>query len=51
MQLKLATSRLRGGDRNKNMYCIKNSIPLIRIPYTHLSNLIIDNLILSKTTY
>lgn len=38
-------------DRNKNMYCIKNSIPLIRIPYTHLSNLIIDDLILSKTTY
>lgn len=38
-------------DRNKNMYCIRNSIPLIRIPYTHLSNLIIDDLILSKTTY
>lgn len=31
-------------DAVKNNYCKKNNIPLIRIPYTHLKELTIDDL-------
>lgn len=38
-------------DIFKNNYCKKNNIPLIRIPYTILDNLCIEDLLLSKTKY
>ena len=38
-------------DMIKNQWCIDNNIPLIRIPYTHLKNLTIDDLKLETTTF
>ena len=32
-------------DRAKNKYCLNNNIPLIRIPYTHLKEITINDLI------
>ena len=32
-------------DHAKNQYCLKNNIPLIRIPYTHLKQITINDLI------
>ena len=37
-------------DIEKNQYCFKNKITLIRIPYTHYSNIILDDL-LNKSNY
>lgn len=38
-------------DRVKNDYCRKNNIPLIRIPYTHLNNLCLEDLLLESTEF
>ena len=38
-------------DRIKNQYCIDNHIPLIRIPYTKLDTLCIEDLMLETTTF
>ena len=38
-------------DIIKNQWCKDNNIPLIRIPYWHLQNLIINDLILKTTKY
>lgn len=38
-------------DTLKNKYCLKNHIPLIRIPYWHLSNLCIENLLLETSNF
>ena len=38
-------------DAIKNQWCINNNIPLIRIPYTHLKNLTINDLKLETTTF
>lgn len=38
-------------DIIKNEYCFKNNIPIIRIPYTALNNLSINDLLLDKTRY
>ena len=38
-------------DKIKNQYCKQNNIPLIRIPYTHLNNIIIDDLKLETTKF
>ena len=38
-------------DKIKNLYCIKNNIPLIRIPYTILSSLDIKDLQIDTTKY
>lgn len=38
-------------DSIKNNYCLANNIPLIRIPYTHLDNLSVDDILLDKTKY
>lgn len=38
-------------DLMKNKYCKKNNIPLIRIPYTHLQQLIIDDLLINKSEF
>lgn len=37
-------------DKLKNEYCLKNNIPLIRIPYTH-NNLCIDDLKIETTKF
>lgn len=38
-------------DVIKNQWCSENNIPLIRIPYYHLEELCIDDLLLEKTTF
>ena len=38
-------------DQIKNQYCKDNNIPLIRIPYTHYSNLCLEDLLLETTTF
>lgn len=38
-------------DRQKNEYCLKNNIPLIRIPYTHLSNIRLEDLLLETSEF
>ena len=38
-------------DEIKNQWCIKNDMPLIRIPYTHLDNITIDDLILETSKF
>ena len=38
-------------DMIKNDWCKENSVPLIRIPYTHLDNLCIDDLRLETTKF
>ena len=48
-QQHLQTTQLR--DKEKNEYCLKNNIPLIRIPYTHYNNLNIKDLLLNTTNY
>lgn len=38
-------------DRFKNEYCFKNNIPIIRIPYTHLKELCISDLLLETSKF
>ena len=38
-------------DALKNQWCKDNNIPLIRIPYTHLNNLKIEDLLLETSEY
>ena len=38
-------------DTIKNQWCKDNNIPLIRIPYTHLKNLCIDDLLLETSQF
>lgn len=38
-------------DEYKNQWCKNNNIPLIRIPYTHLKDLNINDLLLSSTSF
>lgn len=38
-------------DKTKNEYCRKNSIPLIRIPYTHIDNVCLEDLRLETTKF
>lgn len=38
-------------DLIKNQWCRQNNIPLIRIPYTHLKNLKIEDLLLQTTDF
>ena len=38
-------------DEEKNKYCIKNKIPLIRIPYFHQELLKIEDLLLETTNF
>lgn len=38
-------------DRQKEQWCKENKIPLIRIPYWHLDELTIDDLLLDKTKF
>ena len=43
--------RTKKNDELKNEYCKEHSIPLIRIPYTHLSELNIKDLLLETTNW
>lgn len=38
-------------DRIKNQWCRDNNIPLIRIPYTHLNDLCLEDLLLETTKW
>lgn len=38
-------------DKVKNLYCKEKKIPLIRIPYTHLENIEIEDLILETSKF
>ena len=38
-------------DKEKNEYCKRNNIPLIRIPYTHMNSLSIEDLRLDTTKF
>ena len=38
-------------DQIKNQWCKNNNIPLIRIPYTHLKNLCIEDLLLETSSF
>ena len=38
-------------DNIKNQYCKNNNIPLIRIPYTHLKDLCIEDLLLETSSF
>ena len=38
-------------DNEKNEWCKKNNIPLIRIPYTHYDNLCLEDLLLDTSTF
>lgn len=38
-------------DEIKNQWCKNNNIPLIRIPYTHLKDLCLDDLLLETTNW
>ena len=38
-------------DEYKNLYCKKNNIPLIRIPYTHLEKIDIKDLVLETSLF
>lgn len=38
-------------DRIKNQYCFQNNIPIIRIPYTHLENIVISDLQISTSEF
>ena len=43
--------KLQKNDKIKNEYCKKHNIPLIRIPYTHLSELELKDLMLETSKY
>lgn len=38
-------------DEYKNQWCKENNIPLIRIPYIHLNDLCIEDLLLETTNF
>ena len=44
-------SKIQEHDYIKNLWCYKNNIPLIRIPYSHVENIKIEDLVLETTQY
>lgn len=42
---------IRKRDKYKNEWCKNKNIPLIRIPYYHLENLVLDDLLLDRTKF
>ena len=38
-------------DKIKNQYCKENNISLIRIPYTHLNNIVLEDLLLKTSQF
>lgn len=45
------TKQTQEHDRIKNDYCKQNNIPIIRIPYTKLHNIQIEDLLLDTSNY
>lgn len=43
--------RTQKNDKIKNEYCLSHNIPLIRIPYTHLTELCIEDLLLESSKF
>lgn len=43
--------KTQNGDQLRNEYCKQNNIPLIRIPYTHLNDLCLEDLLLETTSF
>ena len=43
--------KIKNKDQFKNQYCFDNNIPIIRIPYWHYNNLIIEDLLLETSTF
>lgn len=43
--------KIKQRDAYKNQWCKENNIPLIRIPYTHLKDLVIEDLLLETTSF
>lgn len=43
--------QLQQRDLEKNQFCFNNNIPIIRIPYTHLNQLCIEDLLLSTSSF
>lgn len=50
-QIKAAFERTVKNDRIKNDYCAQHNIPLIRIPYTHANDIVLDDLLIEKSKY
>lgn len=48
---KEALRRYQVYDDIKNQYCINNNIPIIRIPYTHLKKICIEDLLLETSEF
>ena len=42
---------LKAHDTYKNRWCKDNNIPIIRIPYTHLDNLELSDLLLETSPF
>lgn len=45
------TKQIQLYDQIKNNYCKENNIPLIRIPYTHLNNMVLEDLLLDSSDF
>ena len=43
--------KIRYRDNIKNNYCIIHNIPIIRIPYSHIDNIVLDDLIIEKSKF
>lgn len=48
---KIRFDKTRKSDLSKNKYCFNNNIPLIRIPYTKINNILIEDLMLGSSNY
>ena len=44
-------TKIKNNDKIKNNWCKKNNIPLIRIPYTHLKELCLEDLLLETSKF
>ena len=43
--------KIKQHDYIKNLWCYQNNIPLIRIPYSHIDNICLEDLLLETTQY
>lgn len=50
-QIKATFERTVKNDKIKNNYCAQHNIPLIRIPYTHANDIVLDDLLIEKSKY
>ena len=50
-RFKSTLSEIRYRDLVKNSYCFQNNIPIIRIPYTHLNKICIEDLLLETSQF